>query len=93
MADKVIVKETETEVVYEDGTGMVRLIGAGWAKAWPASDVKVGQYRLYNYGHMAPITKVEDKGNWRHITVTEKGIEYTRKSRPSSIIPIAYWVK
>jgi hypothetical protein len=53
--------------------GKIQLIGFGLADAKPARDFKVGEYRLYNYGHVGKIIHMEPKGTNSIVWTIEQG--------------------
>jgi hypothetical protein len=67
----------------------VHLQDYGEHPARPASEVKAGMKRVYNFGIAHEITSVKTEGGWTHITTRdEKGKEWTKKHKNSSLIPV-----
>jgi hypothetical protein len=63
---------------------LVHIQGHGLHPTKKASEVKVGDTRVYNGPTAGKVTKVETKGNMVHITTDQGGTEYTTKHKPST---------
>ena len=68
--------------------GQRYVISLGPVPAIPASEVRTGMLRLYNYGHAFPIVEVRQDTGWVYITTEENGRRYTRRHRPGTLIPV-----
>ena len=64
------------------------VVSLGPVPSIPASEVRPGMLRLYNYGHAHPVVEVREQGGWVYITTEENGKRHTRRHRPGTLIPV-----
>ena len=76
----------------------IQLQGVGWCPAIKATQLKVGDYRVYNYGGLCKIVSIEEVSKcYLSITVESKegmafgdtGTLYTSKIKKSTLVVIA----
>jgi hypothetical protein len=84
---------------HDPSTKRTRLISVGWCDTIPASELKVGMRRLYNYGAVYTVVAVEElnAGRWLVFTMRDDktGKEYVGKrvkaTTPVVPFPTTVW--
>lgn len=68
----------------------VHLQGIGKRDAVPAAELKEGMIRIYNFGYTGIVKKVIEHhgGKSMIITTEERGKEYTKTIRKTTLIPV-----
>ena len=67
----------------------LRLQSVGWVPAVEASELKVGDQLMYNFGSVCQIVKIEEaspKFLRVHEVSTERGTEYQRRVKKTSMV-------
>lgn len=57
-----------------------RLIGTGWHQSRPASELKVGDVLVYNYGYKYKVDQIDDAGKHMHVTMSPHTGAYGAKA-------------
>jgi len=72
---------------------LIRLQSIGLVKGTPASEIKIGDVLVWNFGHTSTVKEVKKNktGNTLHLTTISgsDGKEYERKIRVSTLVCIA----
>jgi len=68
----------------------VQLQSVGWCQAVKATELKVGDYRVYNYGGKCKIVDIKEISKcYLSITVEDQGKLYTSKIKKSTLVVIS----
>jgi len=75
---------------YNREHSLVNLIGVGAHPAIAASDLKIGDTIVYNYGSTGKVTAIEPTGRVSlNVTVLARdGKEYTQRKRRDTLVPV-----